>query len=180
MGRRGSTPNACTIVDGVAHIELTGGRFALVDVEDLPSVVAIRWVLRVSRGSAYAYGYSTPRPNRAVTHLHWEVLGKPPSGMVVDHINGDGLDNRRCNLRFATHSQNLHNQKPHTGIRSGFKGVSTKTYHGKKGTSVYHQAYICTGRTRIHLGYFNTPEEAAEAHNKAALEMRGEFARLNP
>lgn len=89
----------------------------------------------------------------------------------VDHINGDPSDNRWCNLRAATHSQNLKNMKLHKTNTSGFKGVSWCSY-GKS-----WRASIKVNGKNLRLGRFKTPEEAAQAYNLAADEYHGEFKR---
>jgi hypothetical protein len=92
----------------------------------------------------------------------------------VDHINGEGLDNRRENLRLATHAQNLKNLKVPKNSTTGFKGVSFRKDKRK------YEAYIkYDNNPRKRLGYFKTAKEAAEAYNDAAAEFHGEYARLN-
>ena len=89
-------------------------------------------------------------------------------GFEADHENGIKTDNRRKNLRFATHSQNLANSKRYSTNTSGYKGVSR---HGNK-----WQAEICVRGKKLYLGYFKDPEEAHEAYIKAAQKYFGEFA----
>jgi len=98
-------------------------------------------------------------------YLHHEILPKK-SYMMVDHINGDILDNRKCNLRYATASQNCQNSKPSRGRK--YKGTH-KTPSGKYSASVSHK----------YLGTFLTEEEAALKYNEEASKLYGEFARLN-
>lgn len=107
------------------------------------------------------------------------ALGRPvDAGCVVDHINGDRLDNRRDNLRECTQAGNLQNARARVmhgslPVQSPFKGVS-----GAKGGK--WRAYIsAAGQRYIHLGTFDAPEEAARAYDAAAIEHFGEFARLN-
>lgn len=119
--------------------------------------------------------YTNDTPSRLVHHvvhkLVWNLfVGAVPSGYQIDHINGDPSDNRINNLRLATNSQNHMNQKPRDGRR--FKGIETR---GNK-----FIARIVKDQVRKNLGTFNTAEEAAMAYNKAAKELFGEFARLNP
>ena len=110
--------------------------------------------------------------------VHRVVMGNP-KGMDIDHIDGDGLDNRKENLRICTRSQNCANKKVRRDSRSGYKGVSVRK-RGKR-----FKAYISDPETKfpkkrhIALGTYDTAEEAALAYNKAALEMYGEFAFLN-
>jgi hypothetical protein len=104
--------------------------------------------------------------------LH-RFLMDAPEGTQVDHINGDGLDNRRCNLRFATQAQNQANQRSARGSSSMFKGVGwfkqTKRW----------VARIKKDKKEYHLGYFDDEIKAAEAYDIKAKELFGEFAKLN-
>ncbi|MBK9496425.1 MAG: HNH endonuclease [Xanthomonadales bacterium] len=97
------------------------------------------------------------------------VHGTFPANMI-DHINGDGEDNRIVNLREATHSDNARNRCISKRNMSGFKGVDFRP-DGKK-----WRASICVNRKLIHLGLFSTPEEAHEAYVAAAIRLHGEFA----
>ncbi len=105
--------------------------------------------------------------------MHREILGLSDTSTKVDHWNGDGLDNRRFNLRSATAGQNLQNQQKQVGRTSRFKGVAWRKDLGK------WQAYIHFQRSRQHLGYFVDEEKAAMAYNEAATSLFSEFARLN-
>ena len=96
-----------------------------------------------------------------------------PLGMEVDHIDHDGLNNQRGNLRMATHHQNNFNKTP-CGT-SKYLGVSLYTLEGR----IYIRAYITHNRKRTELGRYYTEEAAAAAYNEAAIELFGEFANLN-
>ena len=98
------------------------------------------------------------------------VILDAPAGMMCDHIDMNGLNNQRGNLRFATHSQNSCNRK-HPGGLSPFKGVFPRNEKWR--------AYIKTNQKMIHLGTFDTERDAAIAYNTAAIQYHGEFARLN-
>lgn len=100
------------------------------------------------------------------------VLLNVPKGMVVDHINGNTRDNRRCNLRVCTQHQNTYNQKVRKNNTSGYKGV----YFHK--TNKKWCAFISVPKSK-YLGSFETKEEAARAYDKVARELHGGFARLN-
>lgn len=108
-------------------------------------------------------------------YLH-RLIVNCPDNMVVDHINGNTLDNRKSNLRICTKLQNQYNQKKHKGKRhSKYKGV---TYR-KELISKPWEAFIYPNGKHIRLGYFKTELEAAEAYNKAAVEYYGKYAKLN-
>lgn len=104
--------------------------------------------------------------------LHREILEAPP-GVEVDHINGDGLDNRRENLRFSNRQGNNCNKPAYKTNTSGYKGVSL---HRKTGGWV---AQIQVNKMKRALGIFPTPELAHAAYCKAAAELHGEFARVD-
>jgi len=104
--------------------------------------------------------------------LH-RLLTKAPEEAVVDHINGDPSDNRRCNLRITTQSGNLRNSRLRSDSTTGYKGVSLDKRDGM------YRAYINYKGKQISLGYYDTPEEAAAAYDKAAVFYFGEFARTN-
>lgn len=89
----------------------------------------------------------------------------------IDHINGDPGDNRLCNLRPATHCQNMGNVKRHRDNASSFKGVFFDAHRRK------YQAQICVGGRKKYLGRFATPQEAHAAYAAAAKLHFGEFAR---
>jgi len=99
-----------------------------------------------------------------------KFLMQTPKGMHTDHINGNGLDNRRSNLRVCTPSQNKMNSKTYRTNKSGFKGVSF--YKRDRNWS----AQITMNFKKVHLGYFSTPGLAHVAYCNAALKLHGEFA----
>jgi hypothetical protein len=145
-------------------IELTQGQVAIVDDEDYEVLNRYNWYARNSKNTHYAvrviWGEGT-------VYMHRFIL-TPSAEQQVDHINGNGLDNRRENLRICTRSQNQHNRKKGQRNSSGFKGVS------KKGNK--WQANIGRDRKQIYLGIFDTPDAAHEAYVKAAKDIHGEFA----
>lgn len=93
----------------------------------------------------------------------------------LDHINGNSLDNRICNLRECDRYQNMSNSKMKKSNKLGIKGVSLEDRYGR--TPRYYSRIMCH-RKVIHLGYFGTVEEAALAYKNAALKYHGEFARV--
>lgn len=153
------------------EIPLTRGYVALVDDEDYERVVASgSWCARPNGRTVYAQQRATRADGRGTTiQLHQFIAGTTH----VDHKNGDGLDNQRSNLRVATQGQNMFNKRLYASSTSGFKGVTRR-----KGTGKW-AAQIQGGGHHRYLGQFATPEEAARAYDVAAVELFGEFARLN-
>jgi hypothetical protein len=98
---------------------------------------------------------------------------QPANGLLVDHRNSNGLDNRRANLRLATHTQNMHNCRKRKNATSRFIGV----WLDKK-RKLWESAIMNDGK-KIFLGRFKTDIDAARAYDKAALEYHKDFARLN-
>jgi len=109
--------------------------------------------------------YKSYRAHRLIFLMHKGYLPK-----TIDHINGDKLDNRIENLRAATVGQNQHNRKTNANNTSGYKGVSWNKARKKWITGIKLEG------KRIHLGYFDNVEEAAEAVRKAREELHGDFA----
>lgn len=154
------------------EIPLTQGKVAIVDAADYEWLSQWQWYARYN-GRWYAMRH-TPRVN-GVQHtvlMHREILDAP-DGMDVDHRDSDGLNNSRTNLRLATRSQNKFNSRMSASNTSGYKGVSWHKRQKK------WNAYICVNCKLMHLGSFDSPEDAADAYDKAAIQYHGEFARLN-
>lgn len=144
-----------------------GKFFAIVDDEDFEKVsnFPLKWGIQSGRrGTKYAWNRHS-----GVT-MHRLILNAPRS-YRVDHKNGDGLDNRRENLRLATPSQNQFNKRRPVTNTSGFKGVSWSK-NAKK-----WEVYITAHGERTYLGLFDKIEEAVLARTRAAHHIHGEFAR---
>jgi hypothetical protein len=158
----------------VAVIHLTQGYVAQVDDADWPGLMLYHWSLKRCRsGKLYAQrNEQTPEGNRLPVLMHTQLMN-PPAGFEVDHRSGDGLDNRRSNLRHATHQQNQANLKPRSGTSSQYKGV-----YWHKGAGKW-MAYIGTGKGRRYLGLHSDEGLAALAYDTAAMITFGEFARPN-
>lgn len=158
-----------------AIINLGNGHKAIVDLEDLPKLSLFRWFAE-KRGNVYYAGTSkTKKTLGKKLCMHHEVLGKSPPGMEIDHINGNGLDNRKENLRFCSHRQNLQAaRKRKANASSKYKGVSWDNRRKR------WQARIQgLDGTRHWLGRYVSELDAAKAYDKAALETFGEFAVVN-
>ena len=132
----------------------------------------MQWKWHAAKGGKYA----GRRPRSGAVYMHSVIARRMgmPAGTIPDHRNGDGLDNRRSNLRPATNQTNLMNRGPQVNNTSGFKGVIFD-----KRSDAWRAQIKVDGRY-IYLGCFDSKIEAAEAYNEAATKFFGEFAWLNP
>jgi hypothetical protein len=153
------------------EIRLTQGFVTLVDAEDYEAAVTGGpWHLANCDGKLYAQRHRgrTAKDGRG-RRLHTFLTGYS----LTDHANGNGLDNRRSNLRPATWAENHANSRKPGSNTSGFKGVGWHKSHSA------WRAYIGYQGKHIHLGYFSTAEAAAGAYDAAARDLYGEFALPN-
>jgi hypothetical protein len=163
-------PHKRNRVEGdVAYLTLSKGYVAVIDASDVLLVGQYCWSTLENRNSIYAMRNSSHNRGPRTLLLHREIMGAP-KGMMVDHIDGDGLNNRRSNLRLATNAQNLWNTGRRVTNSSGYKGVSFDKQKGK-----WH-ARIRRFKKYYHLGFFDNPEQAHQAYVSAAKEFHGEFA----
>jgi len=154
-------------------IKLTQNREAIVDESDFAWVSQWHWTIS-GNGYVCRYCYDNPtNKKRQIVLLHRALLS-PLDGFEVDHINRNPLDNRRENLRLVTSQQNKWNAPRRVTNTTGYIGV--RQSHHK---SLPWRAVITKNYKNVHLGYFGTAEEAANAYDKAAVEQRGKYARLN-
>lgn len=139
------------------------GKYTLVENNDYEELSKYKW--------HYNGGYAARTENGRVIFMH-RIINNTPDNFLTDHINRNRLDNRRCNLRTCTNSQNRMNSIKHNDKSTVYKGV---TFHRE------HRwlARISLNGKIIYLGVFNTPEEGALAYNNKAIEIFGEFAVLN-
>lgn len=153
-------------------IKLNLGYVVTVDDTDFTSVAKYNWHVLRNRKKRYA-ARNIPRAEGGGTVLmHRELMGLAPGDPSIDHKDGDGLNNRRSNLRSCTQSQNLGNQGKHRG-KSRYKGVSWHKANRK------WQAQIGGRAHHKHLGYFEDEGVAASAYNSEAQKRFGDFAHLN-
>lgn len=157
-------------------IPLTQGKVALVDDEDYDALAAHRWYAKKSRGSRFYAVRNGPqgRGPRQTVLMHAAIAGTP-TGMVTDHIDRDGLNNQRSNLRVCNIAENASNRGKNKNNSTGFKGVGRHPRH----ESNLWVAQIWKLNRRIHLGVFPTAEAAARAYDEAAPLHHGKFAVLN-
>ena len=156
------------------RIPLGEGRFTIVEPCDFYWLNNFHWTITGNDEHIYAVrNVIKSGAKTTAIRLHREIMNSP-KGLLVDHRNNNTLDNRRANLRLATHSQNCFNcRKRRKNTSSRFIGVSFDKH------KVVWTAYISFHRKRIWLGCFETEIEAAKAHDEAAKKYHGEFARLN-
>lgn len=151
------------------QIPLTKGKFAIVDNEDYAYLSQWKWCY-VAGG--YAMRAEGPRRNKQYVYMH-RTITAAPAGVEVDHINGNGLDNRRSNLRLAIGNQNHRNKRKQPGKSSQYKGVCWFAARNK------WKASITVNYKQMFLGDFDDEIEAAKAYDEAARRLFGEFALLN-
>jgi hypothetical protein len=155
------------------RIYLDEGLWTIVDPQDYYHFGRFKWYLDGHDGKFYAVMatrvglYDIKR-----VRLHREIMSAP-AGLLVDHRNGDSLDNRRDNLRLATHSQNSCNKRKRKNALSRFIGVSFIKRENKWASQIRHEG------KKMWLGCFDNEIDAAKAHDAAAIKYHGEFARLN-
>lgn len=149
-------------------ILLTQGKFAIVDAEDYDWLSQYKWCAAKDKEAFYAH-----RGNGGTTVSMHRAIMRAPKGMMCDHKNHNGLDNRKGNLRLCTSAQNQYNKRPKKGCASRYKGVVLRSNRKR------WRAKIGFSRKRIHLGDFANEIQAALAYDDKAIGLFGEFAWLN-
>jgi hypothetical protein len=160
--------------DNVVVLALTKGKQVTIDRDDYERVSGHCWhAVASSRDDGVWYARSSILVDGRwkTTPMHRLILNAS-ADEIVDHINGDGLDNRRANLRICTNAENIRNSPRRCDNNSGFKGVHRR-YNGR------WQARIIVNGQRVSLGHFNDEASAAKAYDDAARQHYGEFARTN-
>lgn len=152
------------------QIPLTQGKVAL--VSDHRYEYLMQWKWRAYKDKRRECWYALRNEPGKFTQMH-RVIMDAPDGVLVDHRDGDGLNNVDENLRLSTKPQNHQNSSLYRNSSTGLKGVSLDKKTGK------YKAYIQPNRTFVHLGRFDSAEEAGRAYDRAAIEIYGEFARTN-
>lgn len=153
-------------------IELTQGYFALVDAEDFELVSKFSWHASVQRGKVYADGITGKRPNRKRIRMHRMIMQCPPD-MLVDHIDGNSLNNQKSNLRLCNNTENVRNQAGHRDRAGKFKGVIFQKERNK------YCAKLSFNGKLVYSKRYSNEVDAAKAYDMLARKYFGEFARTN-
>lgn len=139
-------------------------KYALVDADDYEELCQYSWSLHVHGGYAKRW-----KDGKTIL-MHRQIMrGKPNDH--IDHANGNGLDNRKRNLRFCNRSENICNRKLNKNSTTGLKGV----YRRKNKWAVTIQK----AKVQIHVGFYNTKHDAAIAYDAAAVALHKHFAKTN-
>lgn len=163
-------------------IHLTGKKYpnkvSVVDDEDYDRIVVNPWFCISDPRTFYAVRTVWIAGKYTKIRMHVAIIN-PPLGMKVDHIDGDGLNNRKSNLRICTHAENMRNRKKNLNNSSGYIGVQKDTDSSLRREVQMWRATIKVDNKLKLLGIFEDPEEAAHVRDAAAREVYGEFASLN-
>ena len=156
------------------RIPLTQGKYAIVDPEDYERIAKYKWfAIRFERGYYAVRTAKDSKGRQRNVRMHREIMGEP-KGKIIDHINHNGLDNRKANLRVVTRQQNTWNKrKQRGGCSSKYKGVTWLKRSGK------WQVRITYNGKSIFIGYFEDQVDAAKAYDAKAAELYGDYAALN-
>ncbi|MHC4459950.1 MAG: AP2 domain-containing protein [Planctomycetota bacterium] len=158
-----------------AIIGLGNNLNAIVDLEDLPKLSKIRWFAEKHGNTYYCVTSKNKDTFGKKIYMHHIVKGNPPVGMEVDHCDGNGLNNKKNNIRFCSHKENCQaRRKRKTKTSSKYKGVSWD----KERKQWMVRIMGIDGKNHW-LGRYNSELDAAKAYDEAAMEMFGNFAQLN-
>ena len=170
----GHTPPeiAEALAEGARLLELSQGKVAIVDAEDYERLTRYKWHIIKTTATCYGARSIKHRKKGQEIYMHRLIIKVPP-GLFVDHIDHNGLNNRKSNLRLCTAQQNAQNHRPQRGATSKYKGVSFS-----KSKNLF-RAMIWHNKKSVHLGYFKCEIDAAKTYDKKAKELFKEYAYLN-
>lgn len=167
------------IEGNTAYITLTKGYTAVIDATDVHLASGNNWNAAVTKKadgsvrSVYAASSRSLSEGGRKTVLLHRVIAQTPDGLETDHIDGDGLNNRRANLRNSTVAQNRRNRRTGCNNTSGVKGVSWNKAMGQWKVDIH------VGGKKHYLGCFDTIDAASNAYASASAELHGEFGRAH-
>lgn len=154
------------------EIQLSQGKVALIDDDDFERVNQFKWSFGVSKRDKTIYVKRRDWSKKEYIKLHRFILNAPKNKQV-DHIDGNGLNNQKSNLRLCSQSENKRNSKIYSNNTSGYKGVTFSRSNSK------WIARVMVNKKYVNFGSYKTKEEAAIAYNNAAIKHYGNFARIN-
>lgn len=154
------------------EIKLTQGKVALVDDEDYERLNKLTWCAAKRDGTYYAYTTNLRGKRGSVIAMH-RLIMNTPKGLIIDHIDHNGLNNQKSNLRNCTASQNNANRTSKKQGTSKYLGVSFYKPYNK-----YHVQIRILGKN-THVGYYKNEIDAAIAYNEAATRIHGKYANIN-
>lgn len=171
QARDGREDREIEISGAIARVPLTQGHFAIIDAADVHLVEGWKWTAKAWRRNVYAYRKERiPGGKQRTIQMHRLIAGAD-EGVDIDHIDSDGLNNRRSNLRSCSHAENLRNVRKHIDNTSGFKGVFWDKSRQK------WRAEIMVSGAKVFLGRFPTLHEAHAEYALASANLHGDFAR---
>lgn len=156
------------------NINLSNGGISVVDDEDYERVKHIPWYRFDGKTTSYVAAKIKNKNGEWVTERLHRFLISPDPHQVVDHIDGDGLNNQKSNLRICLQSQNTKNCSLYKTSTTGYKGVTKKIVRG----IVKWSARIQVDKKRLSLGLFTSPEEAYAAYCEASQKYHGQFGKV--
>lgn len=163
------------IIWKMKHIKLTKNYYTIVDDEDFEYLNQYNWHVNCIKNHVCAVRTESRKLKykyQRTIYMHREIMGLMfGDKRLIDHINGNSLDNRKCNLRICLHKYNMRNRKPQKGV-SKYKGVNLDK-KGKWKVQISYNGKIIYG------GRFINEIEAAKRYNELAVKYHGKFAKLN-
>lgn len=159
------------------EIELTKGYVAIVDDDDYDRLSKYKWSALENNKTVYAvHRFKNELSGKyKMVGMHRFIIGISEN-YRIDHIDRNGLNNCKNNLRKCSDADNQHNKTIYKNNTTGYRGIS---FFPKANKNKPFTAHICLNRKLVHIGYFKTDIEAAKAYDKKAIELFGEFASLN-
>lgn len=161
-------------------IPLTQGKYAQVDDEDFEYLNQWKWFYNRTGKTDNGYAERSSRKSASI-RMHRLVMKLDDKNLFIDHINHNGLDNQKHNLRIVTSAQNQFNKNPNKDAASKYKGVYKEIRQNRNSIKIYEywRAKIEFNYKVYHIGYFKNETDAAKAYNDKAIELFGEYACLN-